>query len=211
MLWRDSGGRGKVLLLTVPVPRMHAPLINPPGLPALEMLWRDFAGPLRGFLRSRVRNDADADDLLQIVFLKVQRGLPGLRDAGKLQGWIYQIARRAIADLHRRGPREEPVADFPDLAESLDGEDEVDLRPAIRRMIAALPEESREAIVLTEFQGISQAELAARLGLSVSGAKSRVQRARAQLRRMLDECCRFEFDRRGRVIEAVSRDPRCEC
>ncbi len=190
----------------------------PPSAPAVDSrrdlaaLWQEFARPLRGFLRSRVRTEADADDLLQEVFLKVHSGLPQLHDASKLQGWVYRIARNAIADHHRRGPREEPVAEFPDIAESLDGEDEVDLRPAIRRMVAALPAEAREAIVLTEFQGLSQAELATRFGISLSGAKSRVQRARTALRKMMDDCCCFEFDRRGRVIDAVRRNGSgCEC
>lgn len=174
-------------------------------------LWRDFAGPLRAFLRSRVRNEADADDLLQTVFLKIQRGVAGLRDAARLQGWVFRIARHALADHHRRGPREEPTADLPELAEALEGEELVDLRPAVRRMIGMLSPEFREAIVLTEFDGLTQAQLAARLGISVSGAKSRVQRARAELRRFMDECCRFEFDRRGRVIEATARQAKCSC
>jgi RNA polymerase sigma-70 factor, ECF subfamily len=176
----------------------------------LTALWREFSRPLLGFLRSRVANSADAEDLLQAIFLKVQRGLPNLRDTGKLQGWIYQIARHALTDYYRRRRPEDVVDELPELAQSLDGEDEVDLRPAIRRMIAALPPEFRDAIVLTEFQGLSQIELAARLGLSNSGAKSRVQRARARLRVMLDECCHFEFDRRGKVIDAVPRKG-CVC
>ncbi|MBS0657923.1 MAG: RNA polymerase sigma factor SigZ [Verrucomicrobia bacterium] len=191
---------------------MHAPLraVAPELSPAagVESLWREFARPLRAFLRSRVRNDADADDLLQNVFLRIQRGAQQLRDPARLQGWVFRIARNALADHHRRGPREQPTADLPELIESLDGEELVDLRPALRRMIRELPEDFRAAILLTEFEGLSQVELARRLGLSVSGAKSRVQRARAELRRMLDDCCRFEFDRRGRVIAAERRSPR---
>lgn len=193
---------------------MHAPLrlpAAPDPAGAVAALWHEFARPLRAFLRSRVRNDADADDLLQTVFLKIQKGAASVRDAARLQGWVFRIARHAVADHHRRGPREEPSADLPDLAENLEGEELVDLRPAIRRMIGMLQPEFREAILLTEFEGLTQAELATRLGLSLSGAKSRVQRARGELRRLLDECCRFEFDRRGRVIGATSRDQRCPC
>ena len=190
---------------------MPSTLAAPDPTSAVAELWRDFASPLRGFLRARVRNEADAEDLLQTIFLKVQRGAAQLRDPARLQGWVYRIARNAVADHYRRGPREAPRDDLPEIVAELDGEELVDLRPAIRRMIAMLPAEQREAIVLTEYQGMSQVELARRLGISVSGAKSRVQRARAQLRRLLDECCHFEFDRRGRVIEAIPRAPRCAC
>lgn len=80
-------------------------------------------------------------------------------------------------------------------------------------MIDALPEPYREAIVLTELEGLTQKTLAQRLGISVSGAKSRVQRGREQLKQMLHECCSFEFDRRGKVIECEprSRDACGEC
>jgi RNA polymerase sigma-70 factor (ECF subfamily) len=72
-------------------------------------------------------------------------------------------------------------------------------------MVQSLPETYRQAIVLSEFEGLTQKELAARLDLSLSGAKSRVQRGRAQLKKMLLDCCRFEFDRRGTVIECEPR------
>jgi RNA polymerase sigma-70 factor, ECF subfamily len=72
-------------------------------------------------------------------------------------------------------------------------------------MIYSLPEPYRDALVLTEFDGLTQKELAERLGISLSGAKSRVQRGKEQLKRMLHDCCTFEFDRRGRVIDCEPR------
>ncbi len=78
-------------------------------------------------------------------------------------------------------------------------------------MLEALPLMYREARVLTEFRGQTQRDAAASLGISVTALKSRVQRARGLLRGMLDNCCRFEFDRRGRVIDAFPRDGGCEC
>jgi hypothetical protein len=64
----------------------------------------------------------------------------------------------------------------------------------------------RDAVVLTELEALTQQELANRLGISLSGAKSRVQRGRAQLKQMLDEGCTFEFDRRGKVIGCEPRE-----
>ena len=74
-------------------------------------------------------------------------------------------------------------------------------------MIDALPEPYREAIILTELEGLTQKELGERLGISLSGAKSRVQRGREQLKQALVDCCKFEFDRRGRVIDCEPRSP----
>jgi RNA polymerase sigma-70 factor (ECF subfamily) len=85
---------------------------------------------------------------------------------------------------------------------------EARLAASLRSMIDCLPEEYREALILTEFEGITQQELAQRLGLSLSGAKSRVQRGRKMLREMLLACCHFEFDRLGKVIDYY---PHCQC
>ena len=66
-------------------------------------------------------------------------------------------------------------------------------------MLEGLPPDHWEALYLTEYEGLTQKELAERLGIGLSGAKSRVQRARARLKAMLLDCCHFELDRRGRV------------
>lgn len=189
---------------------MIAPL-NAPA-PALEQLWSEFANPLRAFLRGRVRNEADAEDLLQEVFLKVHQRIAGLRDTAKIEGWIYQIARNAVVDHYRRQRPAEPlIDDFAAGSEEVNVDDEIDLRPAVRRMLEALLVKYRDALVLTEFRGQTQRDAAASLGVSVTAVKSRVQRARGLPRGMLDDCCRFEFDRRGRVIDVIRRDGTCEC
>ena len=77
-------------------------------------------------------------------------------------------------------------------------------------MIAALPDPYREALILSEYQGLSQKDVADRLGISLSGAKSRVQRARRQLREMFLACCHFEMDRRGRILDYYARCPECD-
>lgn len=174
-----------------------------------ERLWREFAAPLRTFLRARTRSDADADDLLQEIFIRIQQRLPTLHDLSKIQGWVYRIARNAVID-HYRTRREHLPIDFELEDEDPAGEAAVDLRPSLRRFIAELPANYREPLVRHEFQGESLDEVATALGLSLTATKSRVRRARLMLRTLLDRCCRFEFDRRGRVIAATPRSV-CTC
>lgn len=178
-------------------------------LAAADTLWREFSKPLRRFLRRRARSEADADDLLQEVFIRIQRHLPDLREPAKLHGWIYRIARNVVIDHYRTRRESVPLADEAEPADP-GGRDAVDLTAALRRFLDALPPHYREPLVRHEFQGESIAEVAATLGLSVAAAKTRVRRARLLLREMLDRCCRFEFDRRGHVIEATPRTP-CDC
>ena len=182
--------------------------------PTVETIWNEFAEKLGLFIRSRVADPATAEDIRQEVFLKVQKKLSQLDDPTKLQGWLYLIARNAIVDHYRaRKPTAELPESLPAPDEPHDDPEFDGLKAAFRRMIHSLPDPYRDALVLTEFQGLSQKELAHRLGISLSGAKSRVQRARALLKKDLLACCKFEFDRRGSVIDCNPRtDSACpEC
>jgi RNA polymerase sigma-70 factor, ECF subfamily len=77
-------------------------------------------------------------------------------------------------------------------------------------MIQQLPEHYREAVILSELQGLTQKEVAKVQGTSLSGAKSRVQRGRALLKNMLDDCCRLEFDHRGRLCGYERKNRGCD-
>jgi RNA polymerase sigma-70 factor (ECF subfamily) len=166
-----------------------------------EDVWEEFGDRLRSFINARVPPDVDADDLLSDVFVKVHTRIDALRDDQRLAPWLYQITRNTVIDAYRGRRINAALTDLDPPGD----EDEHDAARVIaedlRGMVAGLPDKYREALVLTEFEGLSQVEMADRLGLSVSGAKSRVQRARGMLRDQLLACCHFEFDRRGHVID----------
>jgi RNA polymerase sigma-70 factor (ECF subfamily) len=178
---------------------------------ATEQVWEAFHAPLLHFIQARVADSAVAEDILQDVFLKVHQQIETLHDVKKLESWVYQITRHAIIDYYRsRKPvvtLEEPEVLL--LPEELPDDDIVsELFPSVRVMVNNLPELDRQALVLTEYQGLTQKEFAERVGLSFSGAKSRVQRAREKLKQQLLACCHFEVDRRGHVI---NYQPHCQC
>ncbi len=176
-----------------------------------ENVWETFHVPLQQFIRRRVSDDATAEDLLQDVFLDIHQHIDTLRDVKKLESWIYQVTRNAIIDYYR-SKRATTTLDAPEalhLTEELPDEDIIsELFPSVRAIVLSLPEKDRQALILTEYQGLTQKELAERLGLSLSGAKSRVQRAREKLKQQLLACCHFELDRRGHIIDY---HPHCTC
>lgn len=100
--------------------------------------------------------------------------------------------------------------DFDAPAQAGSGSEErtevTELSTCIEPMIAGLPQVYREAIELTDLNGLTQVEAAQKVGVSVSGMKSRVQRARGKLKSMLLECCRVEVDRRGGIVDYSVRD-----
>jgi RNA polymerase sigma-70 factor (ECF subfamily) len=128
-----------------------------------------------------------------------------------LHAWVLRVARNAIVD-HYRARR--PVATASEELAADDAEakqaERAGLLASFRAFIHALPAAQREAVLLTEYEGLTQAELARRLGVAVSTVKSRVQRGRKRLERALRACCTFEFDRRGAIVD-WQRRPGGEC
>src|SRR5260221_10061314 len=149
---------------------------------ASEHLWEMFSVPLHQFIRRRVSDPHSAEDILQDVFLKIHTRIDTLHQQDRVAAWIYQIARNAIADYYRA---QRPTIDLPEtlaLPDDIAEEDVVrELLPCVAAMVDALPAAYREALRLTEYEGLSQKELSERLGISFSGAKSRVQRARSKI------------------------------
>jgi RNA polymerase sigma-70 factor, ECF subfamily len=177
-------------------------------VPTTEKVWEEFNTGLKHFIQKHVQDEPSAEDILQDVFLKIHTQIGSLRESDKLQGWIYQIARNAISDYYRA---HKLMSDLPEVVYvPEDPFDDVvsELVPFVKRIVDDLPHDYRQALLLTEYEGLTQRELAERLGISISGAKSRVQRAREKVKRMLLKCCHFQFDGLGRIIDY---EPNCEC
>lgn len=182
-----------------------------------EQIWVEFSSALRSFISSRVSDPSQIDDILQDVFLKIHSNIDLLKESTKIRNWVYQITRNTIIDYYRKHKiKVEDIDEIP-----LEDEEAynninnlVELEPAqkvaagLKGMIADLPDKYAQALYLVEIEGLSQVDLAKKLGISVSGAKSRVQRGRQLLKDSLMRCCHFELDRYGRII---NYHPICCC
>ncbi len=165
-----------------------------------EELWRTFRAPLHRFVSARVHHEADAEDLLSEVFLKLHEHSVDLGGVTDPRSWLYRITRNAVIDYYRRKTSGESTADLFDLPEQLPEDHGKDLAQCVERLMESLQGKDRRALQLIG-QGVSQEELARREGLSPTGARSRVQRARTRLGDAFRACCRLEFDGVGRVID----------
>ncbi len=180
--------------------------------------WSGFRERLSGYVRRRV-DPASAEDVVGAVLLRLARHQDALKAADNPTAWMLRIAANAVADHHRRQAVErQALAQFgtadpaPDSeAETADRETTAEFARCLIPFIRNLPPAYGEALMLTEIEGLTRAEAAARLGLSVSGIKSRVQRGRAKLKQALLRCCAIETDRWGTVLDYRSRGPRPGC
>jgi RNA polymerase sigma-70 factor, ECF subfamily len=174
-------------------------------------IWQTFNAPLENFVRSRVQDEEVVKDILQDVYIKIHKHISTLKDETRLRAWVYQIARNTIYDYYRMAHTDILPEDIPVISED-EEQDEIAIRLAnsVKAMIIFLPEEYREAVWLAEVENIPQKEIAARLGLSVSGAKSRVQRGRKLLKELFLQCCEVQFDRQGKVLTYYERCEDCK-
>ncbi len=187
-------------------------------------LWDTFHEGIRGFVVKRVPLQADAEDIVQEIFLRIHEGVSGIQKQDRVQAWVYAVARGAVADFYRARYQKEKktqalmddtaaMQEVPPLLvnlEEYEGAHDVheEVLSWLRPRIDELPEKYRVALILADVEGLRQQDVAKHLGLSLSGAKSRVQRARVMLGEVLQACCDIEFGLDGRAVAYRKRRSR---
>jgi RNA polymerase sigma-70 factor (ECF subfamily) len=189
---------------------MLAPLRGPQPMTTPRLDFREVHDTLRPRVQrylARMAGEAEAEDLAQEVFEKVSRGLEDFRGDADLSTWVYRIATNTALDrLRRRGkPTDSVDPSSVDTIAALEADRNVwtdairdtlegrvirdEMNACIREVIKRLPENYRTVIILSDLEGFSDREIAEILGLSLRNAKIRLHRARAQLKRFLEEVC----------------------
>jgi RNA polymerase sigma-70 factor (ECF subfamily) len=171
-----------------------------------EKIWEEFYTKLKRFVLKQVLHEDVAEDILQDVFIKIHSHIDTLKDENKLQSWIFQITRNTIADYYRSRKPEEGLSNTIKVTEYSPNEDAKEINQCVETLLDYLPENYRKALYLTEYQGLTQKELAKKFGITLSAAKSRIQRARKKLKNMLLECCHDQLGKKGVTIAY-----QCEC
>lgn len=175
--------------------------------------WESLTGKLYIYLLKNVRDKDVAKDLLHDAFLKILEKRQFYRFKENYDGWAFVITKNVLIDYYRKIKNN---ADFESIKEGLDeNKDESDtyknLVPALKEFIEDLPEKYSKPLILSDIEGIKQELIARKLGLSVSGAKSRIQRARKMLKEYFLKCSEYKYDSRGKVVEFYPRSPSCVC
>jgi RNA polymerase sigma-70 factor, ECF subfamily len=191
--------------------------IAEPQMLPLQSVAEEFRSEIFAYVQSKVGHPATADDLTQETFVKVSRALAKGTMPEHFRGWLYQIARNTTIDFLKESRRFVPLEDSiinreagkSESSDSGDTEFRKQLFSYTLKVIETMPAEDREALTLTELDGLSREELAGELGISLTAAKSRVHRARAKLRKTVEECCRLVTDPYGRVLDWQKRTAGC--
>ena len=183
-----------------------------------ETIWNMFCCKLKPFIFKWVSDPYIADEIVQEVFIKIHEKIDSLKDNTKVHSWVLQITKNTIFDYFRNQKMKFDSLDKIEAEEnfiidSIKVENERDFQEEVssglRSMIESLPEKYYQALVLVEYEGLSQIDLAKKLNISPSGAKSRVQRARKMVQNILMNCCHYEFDKYGTVIGVKPKECCC--
>jgi RNA polymerase sigma-70 factor (ECF subfamily) len=167
-----------------------------------EQVYHDYASRVHALARRMVASDIDAEDVTQDVLLQVVRKLPTFRGESAFPTWLHRVTVNAALSHRRRQAvrqehglltsldahgEDEPICRFAPQR-TLPPEDQVvshETRQILEAAIEALPPAYRDVLVRADVDGLSNADVAEQLGLSLPAVKSRLHRARAMLREAL--------------------------
>ncbi len=168
--------------------------------------WDEHEQALKQFLLNQLGNHDIAEDLLQDTFLKAIAEGARFCQLDNPRAWLFRVTRNRLIDYRRTDRRAEQLppnlSDHPEPVAAV-----ATLAQCLPRALSELSPEDSEAINLCDLEGMTQSAYAEQLGLSLAGAKSRVQRARKHLREHLKNACQVRFDETGRVCCFVPRNP----
>ena len=180
----------------------------------VKTIWNEFRIELLRYIRSKVHDYHTAEDILQEVFIKIHKNLDKLGNYRRLKPWLYTITQNTIIDYYRK--KREDTIQIEAVYNISKPEDESDsikdsVLNCMQSFVNALPEPYKEELQLFEFEGLKHKEIADKLSISVSSSKTLLQRGRGKLKSLMTECCDFEFDSLGKIIEYKVKDKNHEC
>lgn len=171
--------------------------------------WSAFYARLHGFVAARVRSASDVDDLVQLI---LERAMSKSIDAEihNAPGWLFGIARNAVADYFRAQARALLTdADTLDTAAPLgtSEQERLEVIGCMAPLLATLASDTARLLRWADMEERTMRSIADELGITLTAAKSRVQRARKDFVKATRECCAITVDARGRVTSLTPKNP----
>lgn len=171
----------------------------------LATVYTEFRSVLLKFIKSKVSDTYDAEDILQNTFVKVVSNISNIQDHEKLQPWIFAIARNTITDHYRKKGNGSTI-EFDDelpgnIPEVVPDEMARSLDCCLMNFLYQLPHEYRDILIDVELNDVKQKDLVEKYKLAYPSIRSRVQRGREKLKQILLRCCDIATDSRGNLLE----------
>lgn len=168
-------------------------------------LWLQYQEGLQRYLQLKVQDEDTANDLAQEVLMKLYKSCCSEREIRQARSWLFQIAHNVVIDHYRRQARLTPdlPAEQVELSETSVWQEMI---PYVEPLLRMLPEKYAEPLRLADIEGLTQPQVAERLGLGLSATKSRVSRARRLLRDQIQECFHLDANSDGELTDFRVKD-----
>jgi RNA polymerase sigma-70 factor (ECF subfamily) len=169
--------------------------------------YQELGGKIHAYVLNKIKDEETAQDIVQDVFLVVHKQQEKFSSLNNPEVWVFSIAKNKVIDFYRTRKRHQSVDELPEFPEqSKDRREAIKLLAHdIQDMVNQLPAPYREVLQLTELEGMKYADVAQKLNISVPAVKSRVLRGREKMKELLFDCCHFEFDRNGGVVDFIPK------
>lgn len=179
----------------------------------VKHIWTEFSSELYRYINSKVNNKYDSEDILQDIFIKIYENIDKVDDQSKLKSWIYRITKNTIIDYYRK--KKDISIDIKEFEKGLEEDNSSDnmneeISKCLEKMIFELPKKYQEVIELYDTKGMKHKEISEKLDITISCSKMRVQRGKAKLKEILLECCDFEVDAFGNIIDYKKKKDQCK-
>lgn len=181
----------------------------------IETIVKDFDRMIAGLICKKTGHQDHCHDIHQEVYIRMMQKMDKIKNADNLKSYLFRMADNAVTDYYRKKTnksfelRPEELEE-PDL--SYIQEPEIRLADCcLRPMIESMEPVYRDALIMTELEGLSQKQYAEKVGISVANAKIRVFRAKDKLKKIIMDCCQYEFDRYGNIVGEVAQPPKSCC
>jgi RNA polymerase sigma-70 factor (ECF subfamily) len=173
--------------------------IQIPGKPMdSEAVWNAFSNDLKRYIFSKVKDEETTNDILQEVFIKIHLNIGKLQKQESLKSWLFTITHNTIMSFFTTKGSVPLLDNFP--LEEAEGNETITAYSCLVPMIHNLPELYREPLLQSEIEGKKQAEVAAMLEITLSTAKSRIQRGRKLLQQAFMDCCHYKLNDKGFLV-----------
>lgn len=177
-----------------------------------DELWNEFNEKLLNYVKTMVVNTHDAEDILQNVFLKIFKSIEQIEKESAIKPWIYKITKNTIIDFYKK---KKDMSVAPEILYMIEDEiDDIDnmnedISNCLINMVFNLPDKYQKVYDLYENKAMKHKEIAEALDISVPASKVRLKRAKDMFKEKLLECCDFEVDKYGNIINYLPKG-KCE-
>ena len=173
-----------------------------------EQIWQEYSASLKAFLRTKVSDPDEVEDLLQDNLLRTHTNLHTIKYVKKVKPWLFTTANNAIIDFYRRNSYQTKSA--ADLSQYSNDDTPHPFFRCLTPFIQSLPDEYAELLTQIDLNNIPQKQYAALNGINYSTLKSKVQKARMALRSLFESCCELTLDHKGNVLDYTPKAKACK-